>query len=68
MFRSIDLYIIRNACHELFCVFRDFYESGTQDAEVTRSLLSWLTYRKGALLRYACYSNWHRETFSHFTL
>ena len=26
------------ACHELFCVLADFYASGTQDAEVTKSL------------------------------
>ena len=31
-------YILRDACHELFCVFGDFYASGTQDAEVTKSL------------------------------
>lgn len=24
-------------CHELFCVFEDFYASGTYDAEVTKS-------------------------------
>ena len=36
--RSINLCILRNACHELFCVLRDFYASGTQDAEVTKSL------------------------------
>ena len=39
MFRSIDLYVLRDACHELFCVFKDFYASGTQDAEVTKSLI-----------------------------
>ena len=27
-----------DACHELFCVFEDFYASGTGDAEVTKSL------------------------------
>ena len=27
------------AYHELFCVFGDFYASGTQDAKVTKSLL-----------------------------
>ena len=25
--RSIDLYVLRKACHELFCVFGDFYAS-----------------------------------------
>ena len=33
-----DLGVLRNACHELFCVFGDFYVSGTQDAGVTKSL------------------------------
>ena len=37
--RSIVLCVLRDACHELFCVFGDFYASGTQDAEVTKSLL-----------------------------
>ena len=36
--RSITLCILRDACHELFCIFRDFYASGTQDTEVTKSL------------------------------
>ena len=27
-----------HACHELFCVFEDFFASGTQDAGVTKSL------------------------------
>ena len=26
-------------CHKLFCVFEDFYASGTQDTEVTKSLI-----------------------------
>ena len=38
MDRSIYLYVLRDACHKLFCVFKDFYASGTQDAEVTKSL------------------------------
>ena len=38
MFSSIDLCILRDACHELFCVFGDFYASGRQDAEITKSL------------------------------
>ena len=38
MFSSIDLCILRDACHKLFCVFGDFYAPGTQDAEVTKSL------------------------------
>ena len=36
--RLIDLCILRDACHELFCIFGDFYASGMQDAEVTKSL------------------------------
>ena len=35
---SIDLCVLRDACHELFCVFEDFYASGMQDTEVTKSL------------------------------
>ena len=38
MFRLIDLCILQDACHELFCIFGDFYASCTQDAEVTKSL------------------------------
>ena len=38
--QSIDLCILRDACHELFCIFGDFYTTGTQDAEVTKSLSS----------------------------
>ena len=33
---SINIYILRNACHELLCVFGDCYASGTQDAEVKK--------------------------------
>ena len=36
--RSIILCVLRDACHELFCVVGDFYASVTQDAEVTKSL------------------------------
>ena len=36
---SIDLCIIRGAYHELLWVFRNFYASGTQAAEVTKSLI-----------------------------
>ena len=38
--QSIDLCVsvLRDACHKLFCVFGNFYVSGTQDAEVTKSL------------------------------
>ena len=39
MFRSIDLCVLQNAYYELFCVIGDFYESGMQDSEVTKSLL-----------------------------
>ena len=38
MFRLIDLCVLQDACHELFSVFGDFYGSGTQDAEVKKSL------------------------------
>ena len=38
IFRSIDLCVLRDASVELFCVFGDFYASGTQDAEVRKSL------------------------------
>ena len=37
--RLIDLCLLRDACHGLFCVFGDFYAPGTQDAEVTKSLV-----------------------------
>ena len=36
--RSIFPYVLRDACHEIFCVFGDFSASRTQDAEVTKSL------------------------------
>ena len=35
---SIDLCVLRDAYHKLFCVFRDFYSSWTPDAEVTKPL------------------------------
>ena len=35
---SIDLCVLRDACHELFCVVGDFYTSGTQDTEVRVSI------------------------------
>ena len=38
--QSIDLCILWDACHELFCIFGDFYVSGMQDAEVTKSLVA----------------------------
>ena len=38
-----NLQIDPDACHELFCIFGDSYLSGTQDAEVTKSL-SWYIY------------------------
>ena len=34
----INLCILRDACHELFCICGDFYASGTQDTEVTKPL------------------------------
>ena len=36
--QSFFLCVLRDASHELFCVFKDFYASGTQDAEGTKSL------------------------------
>ena len=38
--QSIVLCILRDSCHELFSIVGDFYVSGTQDAEVTKSLIS----------------------------
>ena len=32
------LCVLRDACHELFCVFENFCASGTQNADVTKSL------------------------------
>ena len=40
---SIDLCVLRDACHELFCVVGDFYTSGTQDTEV-RVSISYFSY------------------------
>ena len=37
-YRSTDLCVPRDACYDLFCVFRDFYASLMQDAQVTKSL------------------------------
>ena len=36
--RSTNLCVLQDACHDLFCVFKDFYASRTQDTEVTKSL------------------------------
>ena len=36
--RSTNLCVLQDACHDLFCVFGDFYASRTQDTEVTKSL------------------------------
>ena len=36
--RLTILCILRDTCYELFCVFGDFYASGMQDSEVTKSL------------------------------
>ena len=38
--RLSNLCVLQDTCNKLFCVFGDFYESGTQDAEVTKSLLA----------------------------
>ena len=35
---SIVLCVLRDAYHELFCVFGDFHASGTQGTEVTKSV------------------------------
>ena len=40
MFRSIDLCVLRDACHEFIRAFWDVYASGPQVAEVTKSLLT----------------------------
>ena len=37
--QSINFCVLRDAFHELFCVFRNFYLSRTQDVGVTKSLL-----------------------------
>ena len=37
--QSIDLCVVRDVCHELFYVFRDFYLSRMQHPEVTKSVL-----------------------------
>ena len=36
--QSINLCILWDVYHKLFCIFGNFYESGTEDAEVTKSL------------------------------
>ena len=41
VFRSIDLYVLQDSCNELLWVFGDFYASGVQDAEVTKSLYTY---------------------------
>ena len=41
MFGSIDLCILQDAYHDLFCIFGDSSASGTQDAGVTKSLRIW---------------------------
>ena len=38
------LYILWDACHEVFCVFGDFEASGMQHAEVTKSLRGFFFY------------------------
>ena len=43
---SIDLGVLRDRCDQLFCVFGDFYVSGTQDAGVTKSLKVMLLWYK----------------------
>ena len=41
---SIVLCFLWEACHELFCISEDFYASGMQVAEVTKSLMTRLSY------------------------
>ena len=41
VFRSIDLCVLQDSCNELLWVFGDFYASGVQDAEVTKSLYTY---------------------------
>ena len=36
--QSINLCIPWDVYHKLFCIFGNFYEPGTEDAEVTKSL------------------------------
>ena len=50
--KLIVLCILWDACHELVCVFGDFYASGMQDTEVTKSLTLSLVGRKVKLLVY----------------
>ena len=38
MDQMINLCVLWDACNELFCIFKDFYVSGMQDAAVTQSL------------------------------
>ena len=40
IFKSIVLCVLQDAFHELFCVFGDSYVFGTQNVEVTKSLLA----------------------------
>ena len=39
--RSIDLCVLQDSCNELLWVFGDFYVSGVQDAEITKSLYTY---------------------------
>ena len=39
--RSIDLCVLQDSCNELLWVFGDFYMSGVQDAEITKSLYTY---------------------------
>ena len=43
------LYVLWDACHELFCVFGDFDASGMQHAEVTKSLQGFFFYLTNAV-------------------
>ena len=39
--RSINLCVLQDSCNELLWVFGDFYVSGVQDAEITKSLYTY---------------------------
>ena len=38
---SVDLRVVRDACTNYFASFKGFCASGTQDAEVTKSLIQY---------------------------
>ena len=61
--RSIDLCVLRDVCHEIFCIFGDFYTSGTQDAgrkatKITGGLLHLFTV---TIIRFSLYCPFKKE-------